>query len=215
MTKLPKPSAAYVLLVAVTLLSCNEQMKKPDPAAKADTAQLFPGNSFAAIDQSPMDISYYPPQYPQHKMSAGQSANAPVSRIIYSRPHRKGRMIFSNEEKSLVRYGKPWRLGANEATEITFFQPVAINGNNVSAGRYVMYCIPFADKWIIALNSNIDSWGLQIDPSKDLFRTEVPVQKQDPEIEDFTIVFQDATYGADVVFTWDTVKILLPVVFSK
>ncbi len=190
-------------------------MSKPEPTATADTAQRFPGNSFAASDQSPMDISYFPTLYPQQKMAAKQPFAPPVARIIYSRPHKKGRLIFSNEEKSLVRYGNPWRLGANEATEIGFYKPVVINGNNVPAGRYVMYCIPYADKWIIALNNNVDSWGLQIDPSQDLFRTEVPVQEQSPAIEDFTIVFQDATYGADILFAWDNVKILLPVTFSK
>jgi len=215
MKQLPKLSAAYCIFFAGIFLSCNQKMKEPETQGKADTAQLFPGNSFAAVDQSPMDISYYPPEYPQQKMSAKQPAAAPVARIIYSRPHKKGRIIFSNQEKSLVRYGEPWRLGANEATEIDFFQPVVINGNNVAAGRYVMYCIPFADRWIIALNTNVDSWGLQIDPSKDLFRTEVPVQQQKASIEDFTIVFQDATYGADILFTWDMVKIILPVSFSK
>ena len=215
MKRLPKLSAAYYLCFAAILFSCNQQMKEPEAAEKTDTAQLFPGNSFAAVDQSPIDISYYPIQYPQQKMSARQLGAQPLARIIYSRPHKKGRVIFSNDEKSLVRYGKPWRLGANEATEITFFKPVVINGNNLPAGRYVMYCIPFADKWVIAVNSNVDSWGLQIDPSKDLFRTEVPVQEQNPPIEDFTIVFLEATYGADILFTWDEVKILLPVSFSK
>lgn len=189
-------------------------MKEPVAVAKADTAQLFPGNSFAPIDRSPMDISYYPVQYPQQKMSGTQTAT-PLARIIYSRPHKNGRVIFSNNEKSLVRYGQPWRLGANESTEITFFKPVVINGNNLAAGRYVMYCIPFADRWIIAVNGNVDSWGLQVDPTKDLFRTEVPVQEQNPAIEDFTIVFMEATYGADILFAWDQVKILLPVSFSK
>src|SRR5262245_51246435 len=36
-------------------------------------------------------------------------------KVIYSQPHKKGRQIFGG----LVPYGKVWRTGANEATEIT------------------------------------------------------------------------------------------------
>ena len=78
-----------------------------------------------------------------------------------------------------------------------------------------MYCIPFEDKWVIVLNSNIDSWGLQIDSSKDIMRFEVPIQKQSPAIEDFTIVFNAATYGSDMLMAWDNVKIVLPISYSK
>ena len=210
-----KLTATSLFFFVGLLFSCHKKIKEPTAPGNTDSVQLFAGNNFAGVDQSPLDISYYPLQYPQNKMSVTQPVAPPVARIIYSRPHKKGRIIFSNDEKSLCRYGKPWRLGANEATEIDFFKPVVINGNNVPAGRYVMYCVPFADRWIIALNGNLDSWGLQIDPSKDLFRTEVPVQQQSPAIEDFTIVFQEASYGADILFTWDVVKILLPVTFSK
>ncbi|HSN59680.1 MAG TPA: DUF2911 domain-containing protein, partial [Ferruginibacter sp.] len=137
------------------------------------------------------------------------------ARVIYSRPHKKGRPIFGTDGKNLCPYGKPWRLGANESTEIEFFIPVVINGNNIKAGRYVMYCIPYADKWIIVLNSNIDSWGLQIDPSKDILQTEIPVQKHIPALEDFTIAFESAGYGADLIMAWDEVKVSLPITFSK
>jgi hypothetical protein len=40
-----------------------------------------------------------------------------VARLIYSRPTKNGRVIFGD----LLEYGKVWRLGANEATEIEFF----------------------------------------------------------------------------------------------
>jgi len=36
-------------------------------------------------------------------------------KVTYGRPHKKGRTIFGE----LVPYGKVWRTGANEATEIT------------------------------------------------------------------------------------------------
>jgi hypothetical protein len=198
----------------LTLGFCTPKKDDKSTSAVVDSLKIVPANQYVSADQSPMDISYYPTEFPQHKLAGSPKAEMPVARVIYSRPHKKGRMIFSNSEKSLCPYGKPWRLGANEATEIEFFIPVVIDGKNVGAGRYVLYCVPFADKWIIALNSNIDSWGLAIDAGKDILRTEVPAQQQAPALEDFTIVFASATYGADIIMAWDDVKTVLPLVFS-
>lgn len=206
-------SAFAIFFAGVWLTGCSVKNKENPQKTEKDTLKLFSGNSYAAIDQSPMDIGYFPVDYPQNKISG--VAAAPAARIIYSRPHKKGRIIFGDDAKSLCPYGKAWRLGANEATEIDFFKPVNINGKNIAAGRYVLYCIPYADKWVMALNSNLDSWGLQIDPSKDILRTEVPVQTQQPAIEDFTIVFIAAPYGADLLCTWDNVKILMPINFTN
>ncbi len=205
--------ASFCLLV-LTLGFCKNKSEERPNTPVADSLKISSSNQYVSADQSPMDISYYPTEFPQHKMAGVSKNDMPVARVIYSRPHKKGRVIFSNSEKGLCPYGKPWRLGANEATEIEFFMPIVIDGKNVAAGRYVLYCVPFEDKWVIALNNNIDSWGLAIDPAKDILRTEVPAQQQTPALEDFTIVFTDATYGADLVMAWDNVKAVLPLAFT-
>ncbi len=202
-------------MLMLTLGFCTPKRDEKAKLPVVDSLKKVSSNEYVSADQSPMDISYYPTEFPQHKLTGTSKAGMPVARVIYSRPHKKGRVIFSLNEKSLCPYGKPWRLGANEATEIEFFVPVIIDGKNVAAGRYVLYCIPFADKWIIALNSNIDSWGLAIDAGKDILRTEIPVQQQGPALEDFTIVFASASYGADMIMAWDEVKTALPLVFSQ
>ncbi|HEX6170305.1 MAG TPA: DUF2911 domain-containing protein, partial [Chitinophagaceae bacterium] len=71
------------------------------------------------VDKSPMDVSYYPNNYPILKIQ--NRATEPLAvRILYSRPQRQGRKVFGE----LVEYGKVWRLGANEATEIEFYKDV-------------------------------------------------------------------------------------------
>lgn len=161
-----------------------------------------------------MDMSYFPVDYPLQKMNRADSLPL-AARIIYSRPHKKNRIIFSNSPKSLCQYGKEWRLGANEATEIEFFKTVSINGKNIAKGSYILYCIPNADRWTIILNSNLHTWGLHMDASKDIFKTDIPVMLQSPPLEDFTMVFIPAKYGADLLMAWDNVKVQLPVEFSK
>ena len=91
------------------------------------------------VDKSPMDISYYPENYPILKMR-GQANGEPLARIIYSRPQLKGRGIFGQE----VKYNQVWRLGANEATELELFKNATIGGNVFL--KAVMSCIVFPQK---------------------------------------------------------------------
>lgn len=183
-------------------------------AGTGDTVAKINTNPYVSIDQSPMDMSYFPVDYPVLKMNK-QDTSAPVARVIYSRPHKKNRVIFSNAPNSLCEYGREWRLGANEATELELFRNVTIADKNVAKGTYILYCIPYPDKWVIVLNKNLNTWGLHMDVTKDILRTEIPVKPQLPALEDFTIVFRNAEYGADLLMAWDNVTTSLPIAFSK
>ena len=105
------------------------------------------------------------------------------------------------------------RLGANEASEIEFFQNVTIQGKKVNAGRYVIYCIPYEDKWTIILNNDIYTWGLKIDSTKDLMKFDIPVKKAPVNFEYFTMVFQPISNGAELVMAWDDTEARLPINF--
>jgi hypothetical protein len=155
-----------------------------------------------------MDMSYFPVEY--YKMNMAQQITTPlVVRVIYSRPHLNGRKLFPG----ILKYGEPWRLGANESTEIQFFRDVTIQGKRVKAGRYILYCIPNENTWTIVLNSNVDTWGLHPDPSKDLFRFDATVMKVDHHTEYFTIIFDKTNTGATMLAAWDEYEIKLPIDF--
>ncbi len=161
-----------------------------------------------ALDKSPMDMSYYPNNYPILKIQ--DKATEPlVVRVIYSRPQLNGRRVFGE----LQEYGKVWRLGANEATEIEFFKDVKIDGKKVKKGRYTIYAIPFADKWTFIINKETDIWGsFKYDQSKDIFRMDLPTSKYQ-NTEAMTIVFDKTTKGADMAMYWEDVKVSLPIEF--
>ncbi len=205
-----KLSFANVFFLALVLgwVSCNE---KPEPKGE-DTPNMpaqvpqVPANPNGLIDQSPMDIIYYPLEYPKLKMS-GEINTTPIMRVIYSRPQKKGRAIFGHLQK----YGQPWRLGANEATEIEFFQNVTIQNKAVKAGRYVIYCIPEPTEWQIVLNSHLFSWGLHFDSTKDIQHFKIPVESVKNPVEYFTLTFQDRNKGTNLVMAWDTVMAKLPI----
>lgn len=165
-------------------------------------------NPYDPIDISPMDMTYYPAEYPKLKMTKAITA-PPVARVIYSRPHLQGRQLFHD----ILKYGEAWRLGANESTELQLYRDVTIQNKKVKAGRYVLYCIPQPDKWTIILNSNIDSWGLQPDSTKDIAHFDVPVKQTNNHLEYFTIIFEKTDSGADLLMAWDNLEARLPINF--
>jgi hypothetical protein len=203
-----------ILTLVFFLFSCKEKEKQTVVAnkpAKDSVTNVIPdstANAYASIDISPMDISYYPVDYPKLKM-ANNTAQPPVARVIYSRPHLQGRELFHD----VLKYGGRWRLGANESTEIDFFRDVTIQGKKIKAGRYILYCILDPATWSIVVNSNIDSWGLKQDTTKDIQRFEVPVTHGNPQLEYFTMVFSKTNTGADLIMAWDDVVVKLPVDF--
>jgi len=158
------------------------------------------------LDKSPMDMSYYPVDYPKLKMS-GDVTEPLIARVIYSRPQKNNRTIFGN----LIKYGSIWRLGANEATEIEFFKDVIINNKKVSKGRYVIYCIPQENTWTLILNEDLYTWGLKIDSAKDEYKFEIPVSKTRFPYEVFTMEFEKAGKGMQLTMEWDSVKASLPI----
>lgn len=174
---------------------------------------LFSLASFAQqkptdIDKSPLDVSYSPVNYPILKMN-GKIKGEPAVRIIYSRPQKAGREIFGN----IVAYDQVWRLGANEATEIEFFRNAKVNGKTISKGRYTMYAICTDTMWTIILNSEKDVWGLYYNAKKDVYRTQIPVEKTNEPIEYLTMYFEDTQSGTSLNILWDTVKVSLPIKF--
>ena len=203
---------SFQILFLFLFLSCQNRDKKTETQnqEKKDTSvvKTETGNPYDNIDISPMDMSYFPVDYPKLKMTNSVD-RPPIVRIIYSRPHLQGRKMFGQ----ILKYGEAWRLGANEATEIEFYKDVTIQGKKIKAGRYMLYCIPSENKWTIVFNSNIDSWGLKIDPSKDLNRFDIPVSSNNPPLEYFTMVFEKKDRGANLLMGWDTVLARLPIEF--
>ena len=165
-------------------------------------AQSTPGS----LDSSPLDMSYYPVDYPILKIQ--DKVKEPlIARVVYSRPQKKGRKLFGD----LVAYGQVWRLGANEATEIEFFKDIKIDNKTVKKGRYTLYALVNADDWTLIFNKETDTWGaFRYTPSKDVLRTTAPVQKQTEVAEAFSIAFEKAGKGANIVFSWDDVMVKFP-----
>jgi hypothetical protein len=201
----------FGFIAATILLFCAckdpQPFKVPTPAHIPSPAGHSPQKpQLPTMDKSPMDMIYYPRDYPILKMS-GKTEKLPVARVIYSRPLKDGRSIFGN----VVKFGSYWRLGANESTEIEFFEDVSITGQRVKKGRYILYCVPEKDSWTLKLNNDLYTWGLKVHSAGDLYSFEVPVTRVEKPIEAFTMEFTDDEGGTRLLMGWDSVRAALPI----
>ncbi len=163
-------------------------------------------NRFPPIDKSPMDMAYFPISYPILKIQ-NKATEPMMARVIYSRPQKNGRVVFGE----LVEYGKVWRLGANEATEIELFKDAKIGANKLKKGKYTLYAIPMEGKWTLIINKETDIWGaFQYDSKKDVFRIDVRTEKATEPLEAFSMVFEKITGGANLIIAWDDTFAKLP-----
>lgn len=133
-------------------------------------------------------------------------------KLTYSQPHKKGREIFGK----LVPYGKVWRTGANEATELTITKNIQVNGTLLKAGTYSLFTIPNEDEWTVIINSDVGLWGsYNYNESRDVMRFKVPTGKIAENIvyEAFTIQLEQRNDVADLLILWDKTRISIPIKF--
>ncbi len=134
-------------------------------------------------------------------------------KVAYSQPSKRGRLIFGEaKDGALQPYGKYWRVGANEATQITFSRDVDFSGKAVKAGSYHLYAVPGATTWIVALSGDTSYWGAQEpDYSKDVVRVEVPAGTNSTPVEKFLISFSASGPVTYMDLAWDTALIRIEI----
>ncbi|MEM6320397.1 MAG: DUF2911 domain-containing protein [Bacteroidota bacterium] len=168
---------------------------------------------FPKLDPSPMDVAHYPARSAyKNYLSADDPDRTSKIKVLYCRPNKKDRVIFGD----LVPYGQTWRLGANEATEVTFFTAVEIGGTYVPAGTYTMNADVFPNQWIIRISSERFVAGTaNLDPSKIIATATANVSVVPTSREAFTIGFQKVDEGnVNMVFEWDQTRATMPVSFN-
>lgn len=133
--------------------------------------------------------------------------------IAYGQPSKRGRVLFGKEgSEGLEKYGKVWRIGANNATEITFKKDGMFAGKPVKAGTYTLFATPTEKDWTIILNSELKQWGAyKYDEikGKDVLKVTVPA-KTFPKSEE-KLMFWVKDNSID--FQWDKAGFTVPVKF--
>lgn len=168
--------------------------------------------TFRGIDKSPMDMAYYPDDYAHDRKFAPDKIKGETAkvRVIYSRPALKGREI-----ETLVPTGKVWRVGANEAPEIMFYEDATIMGKKVKAGTYALLAQANEEDFTIILSSDVDQWGAySYDQKNDVLRVNVAPQGIAEPVENFAIQFAKGN-GKEVLMrmAWGNAMVEVPMEF--
>ena len=167
-----------------------------------------------AIQPRASNITTTAPQAKKSPMnSTSLRTDDGYARIVYSQPMLRGRDMLGDQ----VAYGKVWRFGANEATEIFLTEELEINGTEVPAGAHALYCIPSAEEWTLVFNGGLGEWGAyNYDESKDVARVTLPVQRGGESYEAFTIFFEagEGEAGDKLVMAWGDTRVEAAVEFD-
>tara|TARA_R110002073_G_scaffold57778_4_gene146660 strand:+ start:66148 stop:66690 length:543 start_codon:yes stop_codon:yes gene_type:complete len=153
--------------------------------------------SFKELDKSPMDCASYPSDY---------KISDKLVKIIYSRPQLNERSL-----SLLAPEGQVWRTGANEASEITFYEDVVFGGEKVKAGTYTIFSIPGEKEWTVILSTAKNVWGSYFyKEDQDVVRVTGTVSKSEEPIEAFTIVFDGDEDNIKMHLGWADTIVSVP-----
>ncbi|HSP87085.1 MAG TPA: DUF2911 domain-containing protein [Ignavibacteriaceae bacterium] len=124
--------------------------------------------------------------------------------VDYSSPRVNNRKIWGE----LVPFGEVWRTGANEATTITFSDPVKVNGNELPAGTYGFHTIPGEKEWEIIFSKDTEVDGSSaFDKKKEALRIKVkPEENSFTERMMFSITDMSEN-SANVNLAWEKLKV--------
>ena len=166
---------------------------------------------FDSDNTSPMDLAQYPrnSRTRNHLKEEELAEATPKVRVIYSRPQKKDRDIFGG----LKKFGDRWRVGANETTEVTFFQDVNIGGQDVKKGTYGIFATVHEDKWEMTLHTNIPSWGFaNHDDETNVCTFSVPTAKTPETVEALAILFEKKNAAnVEMIIAFDDTMVRVPI----
>lgn len=127
--------------------------------------------------------------------------------VDYSRPSRRGRVIFGN----VVPWDRVWRTGANQATHFTTAADLLMGGVRVPAGTYTLWTLPSPAGWKLIVNRQTNQWGTEYHAEQDLARIDMTVETLPSPVEQFTIAIETRGTGGVLSLTWDTTRASVPI----
>ena len=137
----------------VVLEDTRTYIAMDDPGALSETLSGYiNGNIIDSKDADPAKQGY---QVSPRKLVRGMIGTTAIE-IDHGSPSVRGREIYGN----LIRYGSPWRTGANAITNITFYKDLEIEGETIPGGRYGLFVIPRENQpWEVKLTGYSHGFG--------------------------------------------------------
>ncbi|HEX8178220.1 MAG TPA: DUF2911 domain-containing protein [Pyrinomonadaceae bacterium] len=132
--------------------------------------------------------------------TAEATVNGKKVSISYGRPGLQGRDLLAQAQTGMV-----WRLGMNEATEITTDGTLVVSGTELKAGKYTLWVRKTgADTWTLAFHPKTGIWGAP--PQREGFAAETPLklEKAADSAEQLVVELADKSGNAEIKIHWGT-----------
>ena len=120
--------------------------------------------------------------------------------INYGRPELKGRDMLAQAQTGTV-----WRVGQNQATEISTDGTLVVGGKELTAGKYTLWVRKTgADTWTLAFHPKTGVWGAP--PLREGYAAEMPLklEKAADSAEQLAIALADKKGEAEIKIHWGT-----------
>jgi hypothetical protein len=170
--------------------------------------------SLSGDDASPMDLVQYPEmsRLRNYVKQEDLAANEPQVRVVYSRPTMKGRKVFGG----MLKNGAMWRVGANETTEVIFFNDVVVGGEDVKAGRYGLFAKVNEGEWEFILHKAVQSWGPpNFDEADTIVTVKAKTEKTPTTLEALSMAFvEKGDKTIELVVGWEDTMARLPIMLK-
>src|ERR1700676_2312985 len=141
--------------------------------------------------------------------SPGAEASATIAgksiTIKYSSPSVRGRQIFGDGGVVSRDSTYPvWRAGANAATTLQTAANLDVAGLNVPAGTYTLYVlVKDSENWKLIINKQTGQNGDSYDPSMDLGRVDMKMEKPPVAIEKLKYTITTSGNNGRLQLEWE------------
>ena len=159
----------------------------------------------------------------EKRVSPHQTISARISgnriTLTYGRPYtvKPGTTEVRKIWGGLVPYGEPWRLGADEATQLITQKALEIQGKTIPAGAYTLYMIPQENgPSQLAFSTQLGGWGIPVDTDHDLVRVDLDKTPLDKPVDQFTMtVGKGSSGGGEIKMMWENTQFSVPFTVQK
>jgi len=104
--------------------------------------------------------------------------------IDYGQPHLRGRNVIGMP--GVVPWDTVWRTGANMATQLNTEVDITLGNTFIPRGTYTLFSLPTRTGWKLVVSREVNQWGTNYDPSKDLARIDLRQRTLTEPVESLT-----------------------------
>lgn len=135
-------------------------------------------------------------------------------KITYGRPSMRDDM--DRKFGLSVPFDKIWRLGDDDATEMTITKPILFAGDTLRAGTYSLFAIPDTTAWTFVVNRQLGQWGTtKYDPAHNVLEKRIKVLRSPYVFTTFSIFLQPEKVGVNMYVIWDRTSLVIPIRFLQ